>query len=61
AKKYFMELSNRINMDIELTDERFSTRISENKLRQTKKGNIKDIDKFAAAIILENYLGKINK
>jgi putative Holliday junction resolvase len=58
VRKYFEELSKKINMNIELVDERFSTRISENKLRELKKNTEKDIDKFAAAIILENYLSK---
>ena len=58
VKKYFKELSKKINMPIDLIDERFSTKISENKLRELEKNIDKDIDKFAAAIILENYLKK---
>ena len=55
VRKYFEELSKKINMNIELVDERFSTRISENKLRELKKNTEKDIDKFAAAIIIPDF------
>ena len=61
AKTFFDALSRKIKMDIELIDERFSTKLSEKKLREVAKRNQKDIDKFAAAIILESYLEKINK
>ncbi|MDD3520331.1 MAG: Holliday junction resolvase RuvX [Actinomycetota bacterium] len=59
VKEYFKELSNKIKMDIELVDERFSSKISENKLKELEKSIDKDIDKYAAAIILENYLNRI--
>ena len=61
AKEFFEKLSNEIKMEIELVDERFSTSISENKLKELKKNTGKDIDKFAAVIILENYLKKVDK
>jgi putative Holliday junction resolvase len=58
TKKYFEILSKQIKMDIELVDERFSTRQSKERLEELKKCSHKDIDKYSAAIILENYLKK---
>jgi len=61
VKDFFNELSNKIDMGIELIDERYSTRSSIDKLKKINKKNIKELDKFAAAIILESYLSRISK
>ena len=49
----------KLNIDIHMQDERYTSKIAEEKLRDMKlnpKDKKKVIDKVAAAVILENYL-----
>jgi len=61
VKDFFNDLGKKVDIDIELIDERYSTRSSIDRLKKMNKKNIKEVDKFAAAIILENYLNRISK
>jgi putative holliday junction resolvase len=45
-----------IKIDIDFLDERFSTKISKDNLLDSKKSGDTRVDKYAAAIILENYI-----
>ena len=59
AKKTFdftQKLKEKIKVEIDFLDERFSTKISKGNLFQNKKKAGADVDKYAAAVILENYL-----
>ncbi len=51
----------KLNVDIDFIDERFSTKISKNKLLIGKKEARTGIDKYAAAVILEDYLNSNKK
>jgi putative Holliday junction resolvase len=57
--KFVNKLKEKINIDIEFIDERFSTKIIKSNL-MIKKQAKNETDKYAAAIILENYLNKTN-
>jgi len=50
------KLKEKIKLKITLYDERFSTKESKKKLLEIKKNNKISIDKYAAAVILENYM-----
>jgi putative Holliday junction resolvase len=52
-------IKEKLNIDIDIIDERFSTKQVKYKLQHKKKESQKETDKYAAAIILENYLNKI--
>jgi len=58
-------LKEKVNIDVDFIDERFSTKISENNLIIKKQNNktkkFDKNDKYAAAIILENYLNKMKE
>jgi len=51
----------KLNVDIEFIDERFSTKISKDKLSANRKQLKSVIDKYAAAVILEDYLNTNKK
>ena len=53
---FVKKLKEKIKVDIDFFDERFSTKISKDNLLFSKKGADTTVDKYAAAIILENYL-----
>jgi putative Holliday junction resolvase len=53
---FTQKLKEKIKVEIDYLDERFSTKISKNNLFQSKKAADAPVDKYAAAIILENYL-----
>ena len=55
---FIQKFKEKIKVDIDLSDERFSTKISKDNLRSNKKNEDGPVDKYAAAIILENYLNK---
>ena len=50
------KLKEKIKVEIDFFDERFSTKISKDNLLSSKKAAVAPVDKYAAAIILENYL-----
>jgi putative Holliday junction resolvase len=50
------KLKEEIKVDIAFLDERFSTKISKENLQNNKKTGDMRLDKYAAAVILENYL-----
>jgi len=51
----------KLNVDIDFLDERFSTKISKGKLQAGKKETKSMIDKYAASVILEDYLNSNKK
>ncbi|MHB1345947.1 MAG: Holliday junction resolvase RuvX [Candidatus Humimicrobiaceae bacterium] len=53
---FTQKLKEKIKIEIDYFDERFSTKISKDNLLKSKKSAGFPIDKYAAAIILENYL-----
>lgn len=53
---FTQKLKEKIKIEIDFFDERFSTKISKDNLLQSKKTAGAPVDKYAAAIILENYL-----
>ncbi|MDD5658610.1 MAG: Holliday junction resolvase RuvX [Actinomycetota bacterium] len=55
-EKLVKKLKENSNMDVVFWDERFSTKVSKNRLSDGKKKVKDDIDKYAAAVILEDYL-----
>ena len=64
--KFKMELENKIGLSIELTDERYSSSIAQERIMQSvsskKKRRDKSLlDKNAAAVILEDYLNASKK
>ena len=61
TQEFITRLKEKINIDIDFIDERFSTKILKNNLIYKKKENNDKPDKYAAAIILENYLNKVKK
>lgn len=61
TQEFITRLKEKINIDIDFIDERFSTKILKNNLIYKKKENKDKTDKYAAAIILENYLNKVKK
>jgi putative holliday junction resolvase len=50
------KLKKKVNIEIDFLDERFSTKISKDNLLHNKKTSGYPVDKYAAAVILENYL-----
>lgn len=61
TKEFINNLKEKINIEVDFIDERFSTKILKNNLIYKKKENKDKTDKYAAAIILENYLNKVKK
>ena len=55
---FTQKLKEKIKVEIDFLDERFSTKISKDNLIQSKKTTGVPVDKYAAAVILENYLNK---
>ena len=53
---FIKKLKEKIKVDIDFLDERFSTKISKDNLIDNKKTADTRVDKYAAAVILENYL-----
>ena len=53
---FIEKLKEKIKVEIDFLDERFSTKISKDNLLNSKKGADTRVDKYAAAVILENYL-----
>lgn len=53
---FTQKLKEKIKIEIDYLDERFSTKISKDNLFKSKKSTGSPVDKYAAAIILENYL-----
>ena len=53
---FTQKLKEKIKVEIDFLDERFSTKISRGNLVQNKKKAGAYVDKYAAAVILENYL-----
>ena len=53
---FTQKLKEEIKIEIDYFDERFSTKISKDNLLKSKKSTGSPVDKYAAAIILENYL-----
>jgi len=53
---FAQKLKEKIKVERDFLDERFSTRISKSNLHQNKKKSDDLVDKYAAAVILENYL-----
>lgn len=56
-EKFVKRFKENSNIDIVFWDERFSTKVSKKRLSDGKKRAKDDIDKYAAAVILEDYLG----
>ncbi|MCX6346891.1 MAG: RuvX/YqgF family protein [Actinobacteria bacterium] len=55
-RKIIIGIPYKIKVEIDFFDERFSTKISKDNLLSSKKAAVAPVDKYAAAIILENYL-----
>ena len=60
-RKFKTELETKINLEIELVDERYSSEIASQRILESvpskkKRRNKSLIDKNAAAVILEDYL-----
>jgi|PersoiStandDraft_1058852.scaffolds.fasta_scaffold118164_2 putative holliday junction resolvase len=53
---FIEKLKEKIKVEIDFLDERFSTKISKDNLLNSKKAADTRVDKYAAAVILENYL-----
>jgi putative Holliday junction resolvase len=53
---FAQKLKEKIKVEIDFLDERFSTKISKDNLLHSKKAAGAPVDKYAAAVILENYL-----
>jgi putative Holliday junction resolvase len=58
---FALKLKEKINVDIDYFDERFSSKISKDNLMFKKINSKTLVDKYAAAVILENYLGLLKK
>lgn len=58
---FALKLKEKINVDVDYFDERFSSKISKDNLMFKKIKSKTLVDKYAAAVILENYLGLLKK
>lgn len=58
---FVLKLKEKINVDIDYFDERFSSKISKDNLMFKKIKSKTLVDKYAAVVILENYLGLLKK
>jgi putative Holliday junction resolvase len=59
VKAFVTALSNAIDIPVVIWDERFTSKIAEQSLREggrSRKQRVEEVDKVAAALVLQNYL-----